>query len=86
MALQRGNVYELVGEAASVGLVSLFTPLCAGLFWKKANAKGALMSIFSGLFIWLIASWMDTNIEPIIYGLTAGIIGMIAGSLAGTKK
>ncbi|TVQ86285.1 MAG: sodium:solute symporter [Bacteroidetes bacterium] len=86
MALQRGNIYELVGEAASVGLVSLFTPLCAGLFWKEANATGALISIFSGLIVWLIASWLGTNIEPIIYGLAAGILGMIGGSFTGNKN
>ncbi len=80
MAMQRGNIYELVGEAASVGLVSLFVPLTAGLFWKKANATGAISSIFGGLAVWLLFSWFDTVIEPIIFGVIASVLGMFAGS------
>jgi solute:Na+ symporter, SSS family len=80
MALSRGNIYELVGEAASVGLVSLFVPLTAGLFWKSANTTGAVASIFSGLAVWLLASWINTAIEPILFGVFAGAMGMIIGS------
>lgn len=81
MALRRGNIYELVGEAASVGLVSLFVPLVAGLFWKKATSAGALASIVSGLGVWLLASLFGPAVEPIIFGLAASAIAMIAGSL-----
>lgn len=78
MALRRGNIYELVGEAASVGLVSLFVPLTAGLFWKKANSRGAIASIISGLAVWMIASFLDTSIEPILFGLFASFLAIFA--------
>ncbi len=80
MALRRGNIYELVGEAASVGLVSLFVPLTAGLFWKKANKTGAIASIIAGMVVWLIAEWAATPVEGILFGLTASFIAMITGS------
>lgn len=86
MALLRGNIYELVGEAASVGLVSLFVPLTAGLFWKPANTAGAIASIFSGLAVWLLASWINTAAEPILFGLTASILGMFAGSTLNKRE
>lgn len=81
MAIRRGNIYELVGEAASVGLVSLFVPLTAGLFWKKANTKGAILSILSGLMVWIVASWIGTAVESILYGLAASTIGMYIGTI-----
>ncbi len=80
MALRRGNIYELVGEAASVGLVSLFVPLTAGIFWKKANSMGATISIFAGFWTWIVASLLNPSIEPILYGLGASVFGMILGS------
>jgi len=81
MAIRRGNIYELVGEAASVGLVSLFVPLTAGLFWKKANKRGAVYSILSGMMVWVIASWIGTTVESILYGLAASAIGMYVGAI-----
>lgn len=81
MAVRRGNIYELVGEAASVGLVSLFIPLTAGLFWKKANTRGAVTSIVAGLVVWLAASLAGTAVESILYGLLASALGMYLGSI-----
>lgn len=80
MAVRRGNIYELVGEAASVGLVSLFIPLTAGLFWKKADTRGAVASIVAGLVVWLAASLAGTAVESILYGLLASALGMYMGS------
>lgn len=80
IALKRGNIYELVGEASSIGLVSLFIPLTAGLFWKRANRCGAMVSIISGITIWLTASILTTAVEPVIYGVAAALAGMVAGS------
>ena len=80
IALRRGNIYELVGEASSIGLVSLFIPLTAGLFWKRANRRGAMVSIVSGITVWLTASILNSAIEPVIYGVAAAIAGMVAGS------
>lgn len=81
MAVRRGNIYELVGEAASVGLVSLFIPLTAGLFWKKANTRGAVTSIVAGLVVWMAASLAGTAVESILYGLLASALGMYLGSI-----
>jgi len=86
MALRRGNIYELVGQAASVGLVSLFVPLTAGIFWKKANKIGAIASIFAGFSSWVIASLLNPPVEPILFGLSASIVGMVLGSNFSNSK
>lgn len=93
MALSRDNIYELVGESSALSLVSLFTPLMAGLYWKKASAGGAISAMLAGMAAWLLALlllpdpeglspedpiWL--GIPPILYGLAAAILGMLAGS------
>ena len=79
MALMKNNIYELVGQSSALSLVSLFVPLVSGLYWKKANAIGALLSIILGMAAWLIALWTETAISPLIYGLGASIFGMGMG-------
>lgn len=92
MALMRNNIYELVGESSALSLVSLFTPLMAGLYWKRASATGAIVSMIAGMAVWLAALlvlpeepaetdaiWL--HIPPMLYGLAASVAGMIAGSI-----
>lgn len=97
MALMRNNIYELVGESSALSLVSLFTPLIAGLYWKKASAFGAIVSMIGGMAVWFVALlllpeepaeadsiWL--HIPPMLYGLAAGILGMVIGSLARPER
>jgi solute:Na+ symporter, SSS family len=57
MALSRNDIYELVGESSALSLVSLFVPLVAGLYWKRANSTGAIASMVLGIAVWLVALW-----------------------------
>ncbi len=47
-------VYELIVNTWSVILVSLFVPLTAGLYWKKANRTSAVAAIVVGLVSWIV--------------------------------
>lgn len=85
MAVLRGNIYELVGEAASVGLVSLFVPLVGGLAWRGTTQAAAITSMISGLLVWLFASWLDPVVEPILFGLGASVVGLAAGQAVSRK-
>jgi SSS family solute:Na+ symporter len=91
MAMTRGNIYELVGESSVFSLVSLFVPLLAGLYWKKATATGAILSMIFGMLGWITSLWLIGDgaengniwiqIPPMLYGLVASALGMLAGSL-----
>ncbi|MBA4850023.1 sodium:solute symporter family protein [Emticicia sp. BO119] len=81
LSLYKSEIYELVGESSSLSLVALFTPLVAGLYWKRATALGAILSMIAGTGVWLITEFYPTEIPGLIWGLTASIIGMIIGSL-----
>lgn len=81
LSLYKSAIYELVGESSALSLVALFVPLVAGLYWKKATAHGAILSMIFGTGVWLILEFYETEIPGMIWGLLASIAGMIAGSL-----
>ena len=84
MALaSRLSIYQLVNESGKVVLVSSFVPLAAGLFWPKANTRGAYAAIAAGLATWIALEITAPEglFPPALAGLAASIAGMIAGSL-----
>lgn len=95
MAMMRGNIYELVGESSAFSLVSLFIPLIAGLYWKKANATGAICSMAFGMVGWMLAMWWTgggsetgslwKQIPPMLYGLAASVVGMAVGTFGSAE-
>ncbi|GAB3687116.1 sodium:solute symporter family protein [Spirosoma flavus] len=80
------NIFDLVGESSAFSLVSLFVPLAAGIYWKRANLTGCLCSMAIGFGVWLICLWQDTSYPPIIWGLLASLAGMVAGSLLNPRQ
>ncbi|GAB3500503.1 sodium:solute symporter family protein [Spirosoma knui] len=75
------NIFDLVGESSAFSLVSLFVPLTAGIYWKRSNLLGCLWSMGIGLVVWLGCIWANTEYSPMMYGLLASTLAMIAGSL-----
>lgn len=69
MASIRTNIYELVGESSIISLVSLFAPLTFGLYWKKASATGALLSMVLGTFTWFVFEQMESGWPSLVPGL-----------------
>ncbi|TAK42172.1 MAG: sodium:solute symporter, partial [Betaproteobacteria bacterium] len=80
----RSTMYEMVQSAYKVTLVGAFVPLAAGLFWKRANASGAVSSILLGLVSWLLMENFGTeSVWPAqLVGLGCAFVGMVVGSLA----
>lgn len=81
MALANSNIYHLVGQSSALSLVSLFVPLTAGLYWKRATRIGTLLSMTLGCLVWLFFEIVETAIPSLIYGFIASIVGMVIGSL-----
>jgi SSS family transporter len=81
MAISRQNIFELVSEASAFSLVSLFIPLNAGLWWKKASPMGSHLSMIAGLLVWIYFNFIHPNDIPAVwYGLVASIMGLILGT------
>jgi Na+/proline symporter len=79
----KSTMYEMVQNAYKVTLVGAFVPLAAGIYWKRANVAGAIMSIVLGLASWgAMELWGVESMWPAqLVGLGFAIAGMIVGSL-----
>jgi Na+/proline symporter len=79
----KSTMYEMVQNAYKVTLVSCIVPLAAGIFWKRANVPGAVLSVVFGLASWTIAEWVapEGTVPPQLVGLGFSIVGMVLGSL-----
>jgi solute:Na+ symporter, SSS family len=78
----KSTMYEMVQNAYKVTLVSCIVPLAAGIFWKRANVPGAVLSVVFGLLSWTIAEWVapEGTVPPQLVGLGFSILGMVLGS------
>jgi solute:Na+ symporter, SSS family len=78
------TMYDMVQNAYTVTLVAALVPLAAGIFWKRANNAGAIISSLAGLAGWLVAAFAaaQATVPPPLVGLGCSLIGMLAGSLA----
>lgn len=82
MASSGAGIYELVGQSSALSLVSLFAPLAAGLYWKRASGVGAMAAMIIGMATWLAFEFvLESTVPSLIWGLLASAAGMVAGSL-----
>lgn len=78
------RIYELVSSAYSVTLVAAFIPLAVGLYSKKANSFGALISIIMGISAWQYWNFFVTSDIPGTFvGFAASALGMVIGTVIG---
>jgi SSS family transporter len=78
----KSTMYEMVQNAYKVTLVSCIVPLAAGIYWKRANNAGAMLSVVFGLVSWSIAELTapEATVPPQFVGLAFSLLGMVLGS------
>ena len=86
MACLRSNIYHLVGESSILSLVSLFAPLTLGLYWKRANSTGALLSMVCGILTWIFFEYYETEWPSLLPATIVSFVAMILGSLWTKEK
>jgi SSS family transporter len=82
--LSKRTMYDMIQNAYTVTLVGAFVPLAAGVFWRRANNAGAILSAVLGLAAWLAADAIggeSTTVPSPLIGLAFSALGMVAGSL-----
>lgn len=78
------SIFKMVENAYKVTLVAAFVPLCAGLYWPRANTQGALFAIAAGLTSWISLELLvppPTVWPPQLVGFLMAAAGMVIGSL-----
>jgi len=82
----KSSIYELVSSASILMLVSLFVPLTAGLYWKKASTIGALLSMVLGMLSYALVEFYGVTENNHLLGLLSSALSMILGSYIFPKK
>lgn len=86
LATGKQNIFELVGEASVIGLVTIFVPFVAALFWNYTHAGGAMASMISGTISYIFFRFVFiTDMNPLIPGLAAALVGLLWGLVVRKK-
>ncbi len=67
---------------------AFFAPIIFGLYWKRANATGALLSSISGVGSYLLiktTAWSMGGTRAILPAIMITVVAFIVGSLAGKQ-
>jgi len=86
MACIKTNIYELVGGASILSLVSLFVPMTLGMYWKNSSAVGAILSMISGILAWIYFEFYPVDVPSLVPAVGISLISMIAGSILWPTK
>jgi len=54
LAIYFKNIYKLCQESWGVLLAGVVAPMIAGVYWKRANTKGAISGAAAGIMTWLL--------------------------------
>jgi len=81
MACLNTNIYGLVAGSSIMSLVSLFVPLAAGMYWRRATPAGALLSRAVGMGVWALVELWATTVPSLVLALIARGLAMVAGSV-----
>jgi Na+/proline symporter len=81
LALNSGNIYDLVAESSILGAVSILVPMLCALFVPRASAGAALAAMLLGLlaYLWFAYGQTDFPVPAMFMGLLASGFGMVSG-------
>ncbi len=77
VALRVQVVFDLMLDANSVLLVCVTVPFIAGVWWKRANRTGALVSMAMGFMTWFITSQIATEFPGDLLGLLVALLTIL---------
>jgi Na+/proline symporter len=80
MACLKSNIYELVGGSSILSLVSLFVPMALGLYWKGTSSRGAILSMISGMAVWIFFEMYPVAVPALVPATAIGFIVAVLAS------
>ena len=82
VALKADEIFDLMLSSFEMPLVSLFAPFTAGIWWKRANASGALASMVVGPIAWILCLAFYPDLPAELIGLGVSVVSLLVVSLA----
>jgi Na+/proline symporter len=86
VAIKVKVVYDLIMDANSVILVCVTIPFIVGIYWRKANRTGALVSMAVGFLTWFIAIVFAPGFPGDLLGLLTGLVAMLIATALTQKS
>jgi Na+/proline symporter len=87
LALYFKNIYRLCQESWGVLLTGVTAPMILGVYWKRANTKGAMIAAASGILSWILFKILTPRNYPHnLFGFLVSFITLIIVSLITQKK
>lgn len=86
IALYFKNVYDLMVNSWAVLLVSLFVPLTAGIYWRRANGPAAVASLIVGMLSWIILAKVQDAYPADLLALGLAALTLTAVTLATSRR
>lgn len=81
-ALFTPSIMSLLLITMKIFAGATFAPVLIGLYWKRANAFGALLGeILGGMAVVINIIHPVVNLDPVIFGIIMAVLGTITGSL-----
>ena len=77
VALEVLVVYDLIQDSNSVILVCVTIPFIVGVYWRKANRTGALVSMAVGFLTWFLVILFAPGFPGDLLGLLTGLVAML---------
>jgi SSS family solute:Na+ symporter len=79
------NIFSMVEDAYKVTLAGAVVPLAFGVYWKRANTAGAVLSIIMGIGTWIGLEIIapDGMWPPQLAGFLMSVTGMLIGGYVG---
>lgn len=77
MALHAEGVYALVEEASAFGSAGIFVVIVFGLFTRLGGAHSALMSLLTGIFLWVVGAYVLDIPYPYLTSLFGSVVAYL---------
>mgnify|MGYP002507670574 CR=1 FL=1 len=75
VALYRQDIFELVAESSTIGLVSIGAPLTAILFFGYRSRAGVLAAMLGGTLVWFLCEYViGIPVRALVPGLLASVL------------
>ena len=81
LAFAANTIYSLMVDSWSILLATLFVPLTAGIWWKRANTSGCLASMVAGFLSWMLFLEVFPDLPADLLAVPVAAAALVAATI-----